>query len=47
LKLLALLAPPLVVTLTFSQPNPALAGTRHLMRVAFQRHTCSTSWRRT
>ena len=36
LKLLALLAPTVVVTLTFSHPNLAFAGTLHLMRVLLQ-----------
>src|SRR5450756_2712589 len=36
LKLLALLVPTVVVTLTFSKPNLAFAGTLHLMRVLLQ-----------
>ena len=36
LKVLALLLPPAVVTLTLSRPKTAFAGTLHLMRVLVQ-----------
>ena len=35
-KVLALLVPPVVVTLTLSRPKTAFAGTLHLMRVLVQ-----------
>jgi len=35
-KVLALLVPPAVVTLTLSRPKTALPGTLHLMRVLVQ-----------